>query len=113
MFFVMAFGLHLLRAMIAQHEAKRALPLLNNHSTFNILSYEEGEEFCNSMILLIWQKLSNTMISWKTNMRTNLDRPKSTELFGLCGLYTLLLGLMCFICASMCKELHCLYLIGW
>jgi len=65
------------------------------------------------IILLLWQKLSNFLIAQKTNMRTNMERPKSMELFGLCGLFTTMSILIGLICASMCVQVHCLYLIGW
>ena len=113
MFLLMVFGFHLLRAMVSQYENKLNLPLLNHHSTFNILKYEEGIECFNILILLLWQKLSNFLIAQKTNMRTNMERPKSMELFGLCGLFTTMSVLIGLICASMCVQVHCLYLIGW
>jgi len=47
MFLLMVFGFHLLRAVVSQYETKLNLPLLNHHSSFNILKYEEGIECFN------------------------------------------------------------------
>ena len=112
-FLAMVFGAHVLRTVISQYEARKILPLLNEKHPLHIWNYEEGREFLNVLLIIFWQKSSNILVSIKTNFRSNIERPKAVDLFGLCSVYMTILFTISLICAINCDEQHCLYLIGW
>ena len=125
LFLLLVFGVQLIRAIIAHLEYISSIEdrSLIRQTLFYLWKYEEFGWCLNTLILIIWTKVSKMVIAWKSydcnipkNMSRKVERPRSTMLFGLCALHFLIICVISSICSftmsSSCNNQNCLDVIG-
>ena len=115
LFMVLVFCIHLIRAILTRLELVSTFASDDNslfRQSWHFWNYTEAKECFNTLILILWTKATNFIIAWKSDYRLNVERPKSTPLFGLCALYFVLIFVISISCTSFCEEVDCLNVIG-
>lgn len=108
-----SFVIQLILTHVSEEEKKQAAALISeNQVKKSIWQHEESQELLNILLLIIWIKLTNFIISWKSDIRTNMERPRATQLFGYCTFHFCVIFGLLLTCNVWICQTDCLKVVG-
>lgn len=112
---LLSFVIQLILAYVAEHD--KAMVIADNQvkkqpASLQFWQYKEMQEILNVLLLIIWIKLTNFIISWKSDIRMNMERPRATQLLGYCTFHFCVIFGLLLTCNVWICQTDCLKVLG-